>query len=142
MMNGKVRGIFPVPPWWLLPYTIFGATVVGAAILSLRTRVQWAWVCAQLAAVVAMTIIHPKDLMSIFLVIIAWQVAMATVPAKALGWITFQTLAVIGVITLSANAHLSYIMVLSFVLQLCCVLTAQALKRAQVRTGDHRQQGS
>ena len=129
LMNGKVRGIFPVPPLWLLPYTIFGTTVVGAAILSLRTRVQWALVCAQLAAVVAMTIIHPKDLMSIFLVIIAWQVAMATVPAKTLGWIAFQTLAVIGVITLSPNAHLSYIMVLSFVLQLCCVLTAQALKR-------------
>lgn len=129
LMYGKVRGTFPVPHLWLLPYTIFGAAVVGAAILSLRTRVQWALVCAQLAAVVAMTIIHPKDLMSIFLVIIAWQVAMATVPAKTLGWIAFQTLAVIGVITLSPDAHLSYIMVLSFVLQLCCVLTAQALKR-------------
>lgn len=129
LTSGRVRGIFPVPPLWLLPYTIFGATVVGAALLSLRTRVHWALMCAQLAAVVAMTIIHPKDLMSIFLVIIAWQVAIATVPAKTLGWIAFQSLAVIGAITLSPNAHLSYIMVLSFVLQLCCLLTAQALKR-------------
>lgn len=142
LTSGRVRGIFPVPPLWLLPYTVFGATVVGAAFLSLRTRVHWALMCAQLAAVVTMTIIHPKDLMSIFLVIIAWQVAIATVPAKTLGWIGFQSLAVIGAIILSPNAHLSYIMVLSFVLQLCCLLTAQALKReaetAQALDGANR----
>jgi signal transduction histidine kinase len=129
LMSGKVRGSFPVPSWWLLPYTIFGATVVGATILNPRTIAHRALLCAQLAAVVAMTIVHPKDLMSIFLVIIAWQVAMMTAPAKALCWIAFQTLAVIGMIILSPNTHLSYIMVLSFVLQLCCVLTVQALKR-------------
>ncbi|NVD45319.1 sensor histidine kinase [Qipengyuania atrilutea] len=129
LTTGKMRGSFPVPPLWLVPYAIFGVTVVGAATPSSRTRAPWTLMCAQLAAVVAMTAMHPKDLMSIFLVIIAWQVAIVTTPAKTLGWIALQTLAIIGVISQASDTRLSYIMVLSFVLQLCCVLTVQALKR-------------
>ncbi|MXO86514.1 hypothetical protein GRI38_10805 [Altererythrobacter aurantiacus] len=129
LTTGKMRGSFPVPPLWLVPYAIFGVTVVGSATRSSRTRAPWTLMCAQFAAVVAMTAMHPKDLMSIFLVIIAWQVAIVTTPAKTLGWIALQTLAIIGVISQASDTRLSYIMVLSFVLQLCCVLTVQALKR-------------
>ena len=103
--------------------------MVGAATLKRRTGIYWAMLGVQLAAVVAMAIIHPKDLMSIFLVIIAWQVAIATAPAKALGWIAFQTFAIMSAIAQAPNTDLTYITVLSFVLQLCCVLTAEALKR-------------
>ncbi|MBA3577104.1 MAG: hypothetical protein H0W39_05780 [Sphingomonas sp.] len=129
LITGSVRGRFPVPPLWLLPFALFAAAVVGATFLRLRTTVQWALLCAQLAAVVAMTIVHPKDLMSIFLIIIAWQVAMATAPAKALAWVAFQTLAIIVTLEQAPNAFLSYIMALSLVLQLCSVFTAQALRR-------------
>lgn len=128
LATGNVRGPFPVPPLWLLPFALFATAVVGATFLKVTAIVRWALLCAQLAAVVAMAIVHPKDLMSIFLVIVAWQVAMATAPAKALAWVAVQTLAVIVTLAMAPDAHLSYIMALSLVLQLCCVFTAQALR--------------
>ena len=128
LVTGNVRGVSVVRPIWLAPYTLFGAAVLGATFLRLRTPAHWAFLCAQLALVVAMTIVHPKDLMAMFLVIIAWQVSMATAPAKALSWVGLQTLAIVVTILQAPNGHLTYIMALSFVLQLCCVLTAQALR--------------
>ncbi|NTZ42351.1 hypothetical protein G7A66_04445 [Altererythrobacter sp. SALINAS58] len=129
LVTGTMRGPFPVPPIWLLPFGIFGATLVGGAFLKLRAGAYWALLCAQLAAVVAMALIHPKDLMSIFLVIIAWQVAIATTPVKAMIWIGFQSLAIVGALSFTPGTQLSYIFILSLVLQLCCVLTAEAVKR-------------
>jgi len=129
LVTGTPRGDFPVPVLWLVPYAIFGAVVLGAMVLKPRRSLQWTLLCVQFAAVVAMTVIHPKDLMSIFLIIIAWQIAMAAAPAKALSWVAFQTLAVIGTLALAPNSHLSYIVGLSFVLQLCFVFTAHTQRR-------------
>jgi signal transduction histidine kinase len=129
LVTGTIRRSSPVPVLWLLPYTLFGAAVLGAIVLKLRTSLRWTLLCAELAAVVAMAIIYPKDLMSLFLIIISWQVAMATGTVKALSWVALQTLAVIGIIAQAPNAHLSYILALSLGLQLCSILTAQALRR-------------
>ena len=119
-----------MPPLWLVPFTLLGAAVLGATFLKLRMTVHRALLSVQLAAVVAMTIVHPRELMSIFLVVIAWQVAMATGPVKALSWGAFQTLALVATIATAPNAYLSDIMALSLVLQLCCVFTAQTVRRA------------
>jgi signal transduction histidine kinase len=129
LVTGAVRRASPVPALWLVPYGLFGAAAFGAALLKLPTRLRWALICAQFAAVVAMTIIFPKDLMSLFLVIIAWQVAMATPLGKALGWVGLQTLAILGIVAQAPDPHLSYILVLSLVLQLCTVYTARTLRR-------------
>lgn len=128
LMTGNMRAAFPVPPLWLAPYALFGAFVLAATFLKARATIHWAVLGAQLASVVAMTVVHPKDLMAIFLVIIAWQVAMATGPAKALSWVAVQTGAIIVTLLQAPNAHLSYIMALSLVLQFCCILIAQALR--------------
>ena len=128
LATGMVRRASPVPLQWLIPYALFGAAVVGGTLLKLRTSFRWPLLYAQLAAVVAMTVIFPKDLMSLFLVIIAWQVAMATTPVKTLLWVAFQTLGIVGLVAQAPDAHLSYLVVLSLVLQLCCVLMAQALR--------------
>ena len=128
LATGMVRRASPVPLLWLVPYGVFGAAVVGATLLKLRTSLRWTLLCAELAAVAAMTVIFPKDLMSLFLVIIAWQVAMATTPVKTLCWVAFQTLAILGLVAQAPDSHLSYIIALSCVLQLCCVLMAQALR--------------
>ncbi len=129
LTTGTVRRESPVPALWLLPFTLFGAAVLGTTLLKLRKSLQWTLLCAQVAAVVAMAIIYPKDLMSLFLVIIAWQVAMSIAPVKALSWVAFQTLAIIGTVAQAPNGHLSYIIALSLVLQLCSVFTAHALRR-------------
>ena len=129
LVTGTLRGEIPVPVRWLVPYAIFGAAVLGAMILKPRRSLQWILLCVQLAAVVAMAALHPKDLMLIFLIIIAWQVAMATTPAKALSWVAFQTLAVIGTLALAPNSYLSYIAGLSVVLQLCFIFTAHVQRR-------------
>ncbi|WP_129793048.1 histidine kinase [Sphingosinicella sp. CPCC 101087] len=117
-----------VPAVWLVPFTLFGAAVVAAMVLNPRTSLRWTLLCAQLSAVLAMTVIAPRSPLSIFLCIIAWQVAMATTPAKALAWVAFQTLAIIGTLALASNAGLSYVVGLAFVLQLCFVFTARALR--------------
>jgi signal transduction histidine kinase len=129
LATGTAPGGSAVPALWLAPFALFGAAVLGAIVLKLRPSLRWPLPCVQLAAVLAMAIIHPSDVMSVFLIIIAWQVAMATAPVKALGWVAFQTLAVIGTLSLAPNPDLSYVVALSFVLQLCFVFTAHALRR-------------
>ena len=128
LATGMVRRASPVPMLWLIPYFLFGAAVLAGTLLKLRTSLRWPLLWAEVVAVAAMAVIYPKDLMTLFLVIIAWQVAMATTPVKTLCWVAFQTLAVVGLIAQAPDSHLSYIIALSSVLQLCCVLMAQALR--------------
>jgi signal transduction histidine kinase len=129
ILNGaNIRG-FPVSPLWLVPFTLFGAAVLCAMALKLRPGFLWTLLCVQLAAVVAMTLIIPWAGMSQFLVIIAWQAAMATSPARALAWVAFQTLAVIGALAQALNPDLCWVIGKFFALQLLLVFTAIALRR-------------
>jgi signal transduction histidine kinase len=128
MTGASIRG-YPVSALWLVPFTLFGAAVLGAMALKLRTSLLWTLLCVQVAAVVAMAIIVPWAGMSQFLVIIAWQVAMATRPVKALSWVAFQTLAIIGTLAQALNPDLCWVIGKSFALQLLLVFTAQALRR-------------
>lgn len=118
-----------VSPFWFVPFTLFGAAVLLAMLARLRTRLLWALFCVQLAAVVAMAIILPWAGMSTFLVIIAWQVAMATGPGKALSWIGFQTLAIIAALAQAISPDLCWVVTESLALQLVLFLTAQAMRR-------------
>ncbi|QYU68727.1 hypothetical protein J4558_00820 [Leptolyngbya sp. 15MV] len=131
LATGAVRRTSPVPLHWLLPYGLFGTAVFGATLLKPGPVLRWSLLGVQLAAVATMTVTFPKDLMSLFLIIIAWQVAMATTTAKALGWAVFQSLVIVGIVTQAPDSHLSYIVALSFVLQLCTIFTAQALRREE-----------
>jgi signal transduction histidine kinase len=119
----------PVPALWLVPFTLFGAAVVAAMVLKLRTGLQWTLLCVQVAAVVAMTIIVPWAGMSSFLVIVAWQVAMATPPVKALSWVAFQNAAIVATLAQALNPDLCWVLAESIALQLLLVFTAQALRR-------------
>ena len=129
LVTGTVRRSSPVSSLWLVPFTLFGAAVLGSIVLKLRGSLQWTLLFVQVAAVLTMAIILPSDVMSVFLIIIAWQVAMATTPAKALGWVVLQTLAIVGILAQAPRLDLSYILGLSFVLQLSFVFTAHALRR-------------
>jgi signal transduction histidine kinase len=126
--GAAIRGS-PVPVLWLVPFTLFGAAVLGAMALKLRPELHWTLLGVQVAAVVAMTIILPWAGMSEFLIIVAWQAAMATTPARALSWVTFQTLAIVGTLAQSLNPDLCWVIGKSFALQLVLVFTAQALRR-------------
>jgi signal transduction histidine kinase len=85
--------------------------------------------CVQLAAVVAMAIVVPWAAISTFLIIPAWQVAMAATPARALGWVAIQTLAIIAALAQALNPDLCWVIGKSLALQLLLVFTAQALRR-------------
>ncbi|MFC3713167.1 sensor histidine kinase [Sphingoaurantiacus capsulatus] len=126
--GGKIRGV-PVPDLWLVPFLIFGATVLAAMTLRLRASFQWALLSIELAAVLAMAAIVQWAGMSAFLAIIAWQAALVTSPGKAIGWAVFQTLALIGALALTANPDLCWVITKSFALQLLLVFTAQAVQR-------------
>ncbi len=128
MDGGSIRG-GPVSALWLVPFTIFGASVLASMGLRLRASLRWALLLVQVAAVVAMTIIVPWAGISEFLVITAWQVAMATTRARALGWVAFQTLAIIATLAQALNPDLCWIIGKSFALQLLVVFAAQALRR-------------
>ena len=128
MSGATIRG-YPVPPFWLVPYTLFGAAVLVAMALKLRPSVLWTLLFVQLAAVAAMAIILPWAGMSQYLVIIAWQAAMATTPRRALGWVAFQTLVVVGALAQALNPDLCWVIAKSFALQLLLVFTANALRR-------------
>src|SRR5690606_4972448 len=82
-----------------------------------------------LAAVAAMAYIASWAMMSAFLIIVAWQAAMTTGPAKALGWVVFQTIMVIGALAVAPNPDLCWVIGKSFALQLCFVFIAQAQRR-------------
>lgn len=124
----QIRGS-QVSTFWLIPFLLFGAAVLGAMALRPRPSVQWALIGVELAAVVAMAIIFPWAGMSAFLVIIAWQVALITSPIRALGWAAFQTLVIIGTLAVSTNPDLCWVITKSFALQLLLVLTGIALWR-------------
>lgn len=132
MGGATIRGV-PVSPLWFIPFTIFGAAVLGAMALKLRPSLLWTLLCVQVAAVAAMAIILPWAGMSQFLVIIAWQAAMATTPRHALRWVAVQTLVIIGALAQALNPDLCWVILKSFALQLLLVFTANALRR-QVET--------
>ena len=118
----------PASPLWLVPFAVFGAAVLAAMVLKLRTDLQWILLWIQLAAVVAMTIIVPWAGMSEFLIIIAWQVAMLTAPAQALGWVAFQTIAIVAALARALHPDLCWVIGESVALQLLLVVTAQTLR--------------
>ena len=130
LMTGATLRGSQVPALWLVPFGVFGAAVLGAIALKLRTGLQWILLWVQLAALVAMAVVHPSGKWFIFLIVIAWQVAMITAPLKALGWVAFQTLAVIGALAIAHPDYDSgyFILGLSLVLQLLFVFTAHALR--------------
>jgi signal transduction histidine kinase len=134
LVTGTPRRGLPVPPLWLVPFTLFGAAVLASIVLKLQGSLRWALLWVQLALVVAMALILPSDVMSVFLIIIAWQVAIATTPLKALGWVVFQTLAIMVALAQDPDPGL-YILALSFVLQLSFVFTARALRREEEAAG-------
>ncbi len=126
--GGLIRGA-RVSPSWFVPFGLMGVAVLAAMTLELRSSLHWALLCVQLAAVVAMTAIVPWAGMSSFLVIIAWQVGMSAGPVKALSWVAFQNLAIIGTLAQALNPDLCWVLTKSFSLQLLFVFTAQALRR-------------
>jgi signal transduction histidine kinase len=127
-VGGTIRGA-PVSPSWFVPFGVMGVAVLAAMLLKLRTGLHWALLCIQLAAVVAMTVIVPWAGMSSFLVVIAWQVGMSTGPARALSWITFQNLLIVGTLAQGLNPDLCWVLTKSLALQLLFLFTAQALRR-------------
>jgi signal transduction histidine kinase len=130
--GAPMRGA-PVSASWLVAFMLFGAAVLGAMVLKLPTGLRWALLGVQVAAVAAMAIAVPWAMMSVFLIITAWQVAMETGPASALGWVAFQTLAVIGALAQALNPDMCWILGLSLALQLFFAYTAQTA-RALART--------
>lgn len=126
--NNEIRNT-PVSPLWFVPFIAFGAAVFGAMALRPGQRAQWALAGVQLVSVMAMAIVLPWAGMSAFLVITAWQVGMIASPAKAFGWIAFQTLAIIGALAVSANPDLCWVITKSVALQLLLAFTGQALRR-------------
>ena len=131
--GGTIRGA-PVSPLWFVPFGVMGVAALAAMALKLRAGLHWTLLCVQLAAVVAMTIIVPWAGMSSFLVVIAWQVGMSTGPVKALSWVAFQNLAIIGTLAQALNPDLCWVLTKSSALQLLFVFTAQALRR-EAETG-------
>jgi signal transduction histidine kinase len=99
--------------------------------LKLRSRVQWTLLWVQLACVIAMTLVVPWAGMSTFLIIIAWQVGMATSAGKALGWIVFQTLALIAALAQAISPDLCWVITESVALQLVLFLTATTMRREE-----------
>ena len=123
-----IRGV-TVSPFWFVPFGIMGVAVFAAMVLKLRDSLHWTLLSVQLAAVVAMTFIMPWAGMSSFLVVIAWQVGMTTGPVKALSWVAFQNLMIIGTLAQALNPDLCWVLTKSGALQLLFVFTAQALRR-------------
>lgn len=122
-----------VPAPWLAAFALFGAAVLGAMIPALPPALRWSLLCGQVAAAAAMAIFVPWAMMSVFLSITAWQAAMDAGPAKALGWVAFQSLAVIAALAQALNPDMCWILGLSLALQLFFVYTAQTA-RALART--------
>jgi signal transduction histidine kinase len=85
--------------------------------------------CVQVAAVAAMAFIASWAMMASFLIVVAWQVASETSAGKALGWVAFQTLAVVGALALAPDPDLCWVIGKSLALQLFFVFTAQALRQ-------------
>lgn len=118
----------PISALWFVPFAIFGAAVLVAMVLRLRPGLFWTLLTVQLAAVVAMAVIVPWAGMSSFLVIIAWQAAMATGPRKALAWFAFQNLAIVAALAQALNPDICWVLGESAALQLLLGFAAQALR--------------
>ena len=131
MLGDTIRDV-PVTAVLFIPYAMFGALVLCAMALKFRPGILWALLVAELAAVVAMIILLPWAGISQFLVIIAWQAAVATTARKALGWAVFQTLAVIAALSQALTPDLCWVIAKSFALQLLLIFLARALKREAV----------
>jgi signal transduction histidine kinase len=114
---------------WFVPFAIFGAAVLAAMALKLRPRLHWTLLGVQVAAVAAMAVIVPWAGMSSFLVIVAWQAAMATGPRQALAWFAFQNLAIIAALSQALNPDICWVLGESAALQLLLGFAAQALRR-------------
>lgn len=127
-----------VPPLWLAAFFVFGTAVLGAMVLRLPRRVRWALLGVQVAAVATMAILVPWAMMSVFLSITAWQVAMETDAAAALAWVAFQTLAVIAALAQALNPDMCWILGLSSALQLFFVYTAQTARALARANGELR----
>lgn len=128
LAGAAIRGS-PVSALWLVPFTLFGAAVLGAMVLKLRGGLQWTLLCVQLAAVVAMAMVVNWAMMSMFLIIVAWQAAMATTSFKALTWVVLQSLVLVATLALVPNPDLCWVHWMSFGLQLVVLFTANALRR-------------
>jgi signal transduction histidine kinase len=76
-----------------------------------------------------MAIIVNWAMMSMFLIIVAWQAAMTTAQFKALGWVVLQSLVVLGTLALVPNPDTCWVHWMAFGLQLCVLFTANALRR-------------
>ena len=132
MLGDTIRDV-QISPLLFVPYGIFGALVLAAMSLKLRDPILWTLLSLELAAVAAMTLILPWAGISQFLVIIAWQAAVATSPRKALGWAFFQTAVVIAALSQALSPDLCWVIAKSFALQLLLIFLARALK-AEVET--------
>lgn len=129
LMGGtQIRGS-PVPALWLVPFTLFVAAVLAAMILKLRPGLRWALLGAQLAAVVAMAILVNWAMIAMFLIIVAWQVAMVAEPFRALSWVLGQTLVLVATLAVVPNPDLCWVHWMAFGLQLTVLFTANALRR-------------
>ena len=129
MMAGTLIREAPVPTLWLLPFFVFVAAAVLAMVAKLPSRAQWILLGVQLAAVVAMAVLVNWAMMTMFLVITAWQIAMATTPFRALSLVLLQSLALVATLALVPNPDLCWVHWMAFGLQLCVLFTANALRR-------------
>jgi signal transduction histidine kinase len=142
MLQPFLAGTARFSELWLIAFGVYGAAVLAAILLKPRPTLRWALLTVQLAAVTAMAFIVPWAMMAAFLIIVAWQVATASGPAKALGWVAFQTLVVVGVLALALRPDLCWVLGMSIALQLFFVFAAQALRKesetaaALARTND------
>ncbi|WP_294172955.1 sensor histidine kinase [uncultured Sphingomonas sp.] len=130
LAGGSVRG-GPVADLWLVCFAIFGAALLAALAPKRRRELHWTLLGVQVAAVAAMANIVSWAGMSMFLTIVAWQVAMATTPGKALAWVAAQTLAVTLALAQALNPDLCWVIAKSIALQLLLVFTAHALRREE-----------
>lgn len=122
-----IRGV-PVPPQWLVAFALFGAAVLGGMVLKLPSSLRWTLLAVQVAAAAAMALFVPWAMMSVFLIVTAWQVAMETGPASALGWVAVQMLAVVAGLAQALDPDMCWILGLSLALQLFFVYTAQTAR--------------
>jgi signal transduction histidine kinase len=123
----EMRGS-PNAALWLVAFTTFGAAALGAMVPKLRPRLRWALLCVQVAAVMAMAYLAQWAMMSVFLIITAWQVAMVTTPVKALAWVAVQMAAVTAALALAPIPDICWVLAKSLGLQLLLVFTAYALR--------------
>ena len=97
-------------------------------VLNLRSSLVWAcWASA--GGGVAMAILVNWAMMSMFLIVVAWQIAMATTPFRALSLVVLSTLVVLVTLALVPNPDLCWVHWMSFGLQLSALFTASALRR-------------